>query len=148
MLWRVTGDLPYDRLSLVPGWETTGAGQEDWRANPGRCTRAGQDTKANGRLRQGLICGPKAGPSQTAGTCHRMATSQEIPVGKVVTEVGSDLNGHRGKFLALLKDPSVSQIIVEHRDRFVRSATEYVEAALQPTPGSWLSWTQPSESTW
>ena len=77
-----------------------------------------------------------------------MATSQEIPVGKVVTEVGSDLNGHRGKFLALLKDPSVSQIIVEHRDRFVRSATEYVEAALQPTPGSWLSWTQPSESTW
>ena len=33
--------------------------------------------------------------------------------------------------MALLKDPSVSQIIVEHRDRFVRFATEYVEAALE-----------------
>ena len=53
------------------------------------------------------------------------ATSQDIAVDKVVTEVGSALNGHRGKFLALLKDPSVSQIIVEHRDRFVRFATEY-----------------------
>ena len=59
------------------------------------------------------------------------ATSQDIAVDKVVTEVGSALNGHRRKFLALLKNPSVSQIIVEHRDRFVRFATEYVEAALE-----------------
>lgn len=49
---------------------------------------------------------------------------------RVVTEVGSALNGHRRKFLALLGDPSVSRIIVEHRDRFARFAVEYVEAAL------------------
>ena len=52
------------------------------------------------------------------------------PVGRVVTEIGSALNGHRRKFLALLRDPSVSAIVVEHRDRFARFGAEYVEAAL------------------
>ena len=54
------------------------------------------------------------------------ATSQQIPV----TEVGSALNGHRRKFLALLRDPSVGRIVVEHRDRFCRFGSEYVAAAL------------------
>lgn len=46
------------------------------------------------------------------------AASQKIGVDRVVTEVGSALNGHRKKFLALL------------RDRFARFGAEYVEAAL------------------
>jgi len=58
------------------------------------------------------------------------ATGQHLPVDRVVTEVGSALNGHRGKFLALLGDPKVSTIVVEHRDRFARFGAEYVEAAL------------------
>jgi predicted site-specific integrase-resolvase len=58
------------------------------------------------------------------------ATAEQVPVDKVVTEVGSALNGHRGKFLALLRDPSVHRIVVEHRDRFCRFGSEYVEAAL------------------
>jgi predicted site-specific integrase-resolvase len=58
------------------------------------------------------------------------ATTEQIPVDKVVTEVGSALNGHRRKFLALLRDPSVGRIVVEHRDRFCRFGSEYVEAAL------------------
>ena len=58
------------------------------------------------------------------------ATGQGITVGRVVTETGSALNGERGKFLALLRDPSVSAIVVEHRDRFARFGAEYVEAAL------------------
>lgn len=41
------------------------------------------------------------------------ATTQQIPVDKVVTEVGSALNGYRRKFLALLRDPSVTRIVVE-----------------------------------
>ncbi len=53
-----------------------------------------------------------------------------VAVGRVVTEVGSALNGHRRKFLALLRDPAVSTIVVEHRDRFARFGAEYVEAAL------------------
>ena len=58
------------------------------------------------------------------------ATGQGITVGRVVTETGSALNGKRRKFLALLRDPSVSAIVVEHRDRFARFGAEYVEAAL------------------
>jgi predicted site-specific integrase-resolvase len=58
------------------------------------------------------------------------ATAEQVPVDKVVTEVGSALKGHRRKFLALLGDPLVGRIAVEHRDRFCRFGCEYVEAAL------------------
>jgi predicted site-specific integrase-resolvase len=58
------------------------------------------------------------------------ATAEQIPVDQVVTEVGSALNGRRRKFLALLRDPSVTRIVVEHRDRFCRFGSEYVQAAL------------------
>jgi predicted site-specific integrase-resolvase len=61
------------------------------------------------------------------------ATGQKLSVDRVVSEVGSALNGHRKKFLALLRDPQVSTIVVEHRDRFARFArfgAEYVQAAL------------------
>ncbi len=57
-------------------------------------------------------------------------TAQQMPVDKVVVEVGSALNGHRRKFLALLRDRTVRRIVVEHRDRFCRFGSEYVEAAL------------------
>ena len=56
------------------------------------------------------------------------ATSEGLTVGRVVTEVGSALDGKRRKFLALLRDPSVT--VTEHRDRFARFGAEYVEAAL------------------
>jgi predicted site-specific integrase-resolvase len=58
------------------------------------------------------------------------ATGEQIPVDKVVTEVGSALNGRCRKFLALLRDPSIDRIVVEHRDRFCRFGSEYVKAAL------------------
>lgn len=58
------------------------------------------------------------------------AAGEGLAVGRVVTEVSSALNGHRRKFLALLRDRSVETIVVEHRDRFARFGAEYVEAAL------------------
>lgn len=58
------------------------------------------------------------------------ATGRNLAVSRVVTEVGSALNGRRKKFLGLLRDPAVSTIVVEHRDRFARFGAEYVEAAL------------------
>jgi predicted site-specific integrase-resolvase len=58
------------------------------------------------------------------------ATAQQIPVDKVVVEVSSALNGHRRKFCALLGFPSVQRMVVEHRDRFCRFGSEYVQAAL------------------
>ena len=57
-------------------------------------------------------------------------TGRDMAVARVVTEVGSALNGRRKKFLGLLRDPAVSRIVVEHRDRFARFGAEYVEAAL------------------
>jgi predicted site-specific integrase-resolvase len=59
------------------------------------------------------------------------ATAQGHSIDRVVTEVGSGLNGKRRKFLALLADPSVLTIVVEHRDRFARFGSEYVAASLQ-----------------
>lgn len=58
------------------------------------------------------------------------AAGEGLAVGRVVTETGSALNGKRRKFLALLRDPAVTTIVVEHRDRFARFGSEYVEAAL------------------
>nr|WP_202897921.1 IS607 family transposase [Actinopolymorpha pittospori] len=58
------------------------------------------------------------------------ATTNSYQIGKVVTEVGSALNGKPQKFLALLRDQSVQTIIVERRDRFAGFGAEYVEAAL------------------
>jgi predicted site-specific integrase-resolvase len=58
------------------------------------------------------------------------ATSHGHSIDRVVTEVGSRLNAKRRKFLALLADPSVTTIVVEHRDRFARFSSEYVAASL------------------
>ena len=57
-------------------------------------------------------------------------TSNGHSIDSVVTEVWSTLNGKRRKFLALLWDPEVTTIVVEHRDRFARFGAEYVAAAL------------------
>jgi len=58
------------------------------------------------------------------------ATSQGLAVTKMVTEIGSGLNGHRKKLIQLLNDPEITTIIVEHRDRLARFGFEYIEAAL------------------
>jgi predicted site-specific integrase-resolvase len=58
------------------------------------------------------------------------ATGQYLPVDRVVTEVGSALNGHRPKFSALLADPQVTTIVVEHQDRFARFGAEHIQAVL------------------
>ena len=59
------------------------------------------------------------------------ATTTGHSIDRVVTEVGSGLNGKRRKFLALLADPSVTTIVVEHRDRFARFGSDFVAASLQ-----------------
>jgi len=58
-------------------------------------------------------------------------TSQGHSIDRVVTQVGSGLNGKRRKFLALLADPSVTTIEVEHRDRFARFGSDFVAASLE-----------------
>ena len=58
------------------------------------------------------------------------ATSHGHSIDRVVTEIGSGLDGKRRKSLALLADPQVTTIVVEHRDRFARFGSEYVAASL------------------
>ncbi len=58
------------------------------------------------------------------------AAERKMRVVRVVKEVGSGLNGKRHGLLSLLRDPQVSVIVVEHRDRLARFGVEYIEAAL------------------
>ena len=47
-----------------------------------------------------------------------------------MTEVGSGMNGNRPKLRRILSDPSVTVIVVEHRDRLARFGVEQLESAL------------------
>lgn len=46
----------------------------------------------------------KTGLDRQVARVTSWATAQEIPVDKIVTVIGSALNGHRRKFLTLLRD--------------------------------------------
>ena len=72
----------------------------------------------------------KADLDQQVARVTAWATSNGYSVDQVVTEVGSALNGKRRKFLRLLRNPAVTTIIVEHRDRSARFGAEYVAGAL------------------
>src|SRR6266511_3791781 len=58
------------------------------------------------------------------------AAGQGVGVAEVVCEVGSGVGGRRPKLRRLLADPTVTMIVVEHRDRLARFGVEYLEAAL------------------
>ena len=58
------------------------------------------------------------------------AAENRLRVAKVVSEVGSGLNGHRKGLLTVLHSPEYGVIVVEHRDRLARFGSEYIEAAL------------------
>ncbi|MHB8240345.1 MAG: IS607 family transposase [Vulcanimicrobiaceae bacterium] len=58
------------------------------------------------------------------------AAEHDLHVVETVAEVGSGRNGKRRKLLRLLSDSAISAIVVEHRDRFARFGSEYLEAAL------------------
>ena len=57
------------------------------------------------------------------------AAERGFTVVDVVGEVGSGLNGKRKKLLCLLSDARIGVVVVEHRDRFARFGSEYLEAA-------------------
>jgi len=58
------------------------------------------------------------------------ATGRGLAVGKVVSEVGSGMNGHRRKLTELLSDPAVTVIVVEHRERLTRFGFEHLAASM------------------
>lgn len=59
------------------------------------------------------------------------AAARGLLVGTVVTEVGSGLNDARPKLLKLLRNPSITTLVVEHRDRLTRFGFEYLQATLR-----------------
>ena len=56
--------------------------------------------------------------------------AQGWSVFKVVKECGSGVNDQRPNFLALLADPKISQIVVEHTDRASRFGVAYMQTLL------------------
>ncbi len=61
------------------------------------------------------------------------SAEQGLSIAQEITEVGSALNGKRKKLLRILKDNSITILIVEHRDRLTHVGFEYLEASLQAT---------------
>ena len=49
----------------------------------------------------------------------------------MVKEVGSGINESRPKLLALLEDPSIGLIVVEHKDRLTRFGFRYLDTLLK-----------------
>jgi len=49
---------------------------------------------------------------------------------RVVKEIASGVNDNRRKFLALLSDPNITTIVVEHQDRATRFGFRYLETLL------------------
>jgi putative resolvase len=64
------------------------------------------------------------------GRLAAWAGAQRLTVTRTVAEVGSGLNGGRPKLRRLLADPTVTTIVVEHRDRLARFGVEQLQAAL------------------
>lgn len=59
------------------------------------------------------------------------ANEKGLNISKTVMEIGSGLNPHRPKLIGILLDPSISIVLIEHRDRLMRFGSEYVESALK-----------------
>ncbi len=50
---------------------------------------------------------------------------------KLVKEVGSGVNDSRPKLLSLLRDPLITRVVVEHKDRLTRFGFRYIEVLLE-----------------
>jgi predicted site-specific integrase-resolvase len=59
------------------------------------------------------------------------AAARGYQVSQVVKEIGSGVNDNRPKFLALLADPSIGRIVIEHKDRGTRFGFRYIETLLK-----------------
>ncbi len=54
-------------------------------------------------------------------------------VAQVIKEIASGVNDSRPKLLSLLKDTSITRIVVEHKDRLTRFGFHYLETLLETT---------------
>ena len=73
----------------------------------------------------------KAELKRQADRLKAFAIGMGVEDQEVVTETGSGMNDRRRKLNRLLSDPTVTSIIVEHRDRLTRMNAGLVESALK-----------------
>lgn len=57
--------------------------------------------------------------------------AKEYPISLSVKEIASGVNDSRPKLLSLLKDTSITRIVVEHRDRLTRFGFHSLETLLE-----------------
>ncbi|MCL4304106.1 MAG: IS607 family transposase [Anaerolineae bacterium] len=65
-----------------------------------------------------------------AGRLQDYCAAKGWPVAQVVKEIGSGVNDNRPKLLKLLTDPTVTLIVVEHKERLTRFGFNYIEQLL------------------
>jgi len=120
MVWLHAGTLPV-KVEKTPGGhyrvvEDDSAGEDD----RGRTVLYGRVSSSDQR----------ADLTRQVDRLRAFAAGRGLAEVEVVEEVGSGLNGHRRKLIRMLADPTVTTIVVEHRDRLARFGVEYIEAAL------------------
>ena len=59
---------------------------------------------------------------------NQYCTVRGYQVALVVKEIASGVNDSRPKLLSLLKDTSITRVVVEHRDRLTRFGFHYIDA--------------------
>jgi putative resolvase len=73
----------------------------------------------------------KANLERQAERLMQYCSARGYQVSQVVKEIASGVNDSRPKLLSLLKDTSITHIVVEHRDCLTRFGFHYLETLLQ-----------------
>jgi len=61
-----------------------------------------------------------------AERCVQFANANGWRVEQIITEIGSGLNDERRKLLGLLRDNTITRLVVEHKDRLTRFGFNYI----------------------
>lgn len=75
--------------------------------------------------------GRKADLQRQADRLKAFAIGMGAADAETVTEIGSGVDGGRRKLNGILRDPTVTTLIVEHRDRLARMNAGLIESALE-----------------
>ena len=96
-------------------------------------TPAPSDTKQSRTVRYARVSSAdqRADLQRQADRLKAFALSMGVEAPEVVAETGSGMDEHRRKLNRLLSDPTVTTLIVEHRDRLARMNAGLVESALK-----------------
>ncbi len=70
----------------------------------------------------------RANLEQQAERLSQYCSARGYQVAMVVKEIASGVNESRPKLLSLLKDSSITLVVVEHRDRLTRFGFHYIDA--------------------